>query len=269
MLYNSSQGANSGDVPGGAVKFATPIIANGKVYVGSRYAVSGFGLITSAVMLSPVPGTFATAQSVSLSDSTPGALIYYTTDGSTPTVNSALYSAPLAVSATTTIQAIAAAPGYSTSALASGSYVKSVVSTPVTAIVKLAPAPGNFTTEQSVSLSNSTPEALIHYTTDGSTPTANSTVYSAPLAVIETTTIKAIASAPGHSMSTLASGTYTVNAAVTVTGAPSKSGGGALDLWALALLAATWFRRGGLSRMMSRVAAMRPTTRARLLRPGS
>ena len=127
MLYNSSQAANSRDVPGGAVKFATPIIANGKVYFGSQYAVSGFGLlntmpITATVALSPAPGNFTTTQAVTLTDSTPGALIYYTTNGTTPTTNSAIYSTPLQVSATTTINAIAAAPGYSTSALASGTY---------------------------------------------------------------------------------------------------------------------------------------------------
>jgi len=211
--------------------------------------------VTATVVLSPAPGHFTTAQSVTLSDSTPGARIYYTTNGNTPTTNSALYSTPLTVSATTTIKAIATAAGYSPSALISGTYVEGV-STPVTAAVALTPAPGNFTTEQSVSLSDSTPEALIYYTTDGSTPTANSALYSTPLAVSETTTIKAIASARGYSTSALASGTYTVNTAVTITGVPSKSGGGALDLWALALLAAAYFRRVGWSGTMSLVAVV-------------
>ena len=78
--------------------------------------------VTATVALSPAPGNFTTTQAVTLTDSTPGALIYYTTNGTTPTTNSAIYSTPLQVSATTTINAIAAAPGYSTSALASGTY---------------------------------------------------------------------------------------------------------------------------------------------------
>jgi hypothetical protein len=122
LLYTSSQAANAHDVPGGAVKYVTPIIANGKVYVGSQYAVSGFGLITATVTMGPPPGNFPTPQTVMLSDSTPGAVIHYTTDGSMPTTSSATYSGPLQVSTTTSINAIAVAPGYATSALASGTY---------------------------------------------------------------------------------------------------------------------------------------------------
>ncbi len=124
MLYNSNQAANQRDVPGGAVKFTTPIIANGKVYIGSQYAVSAFGLLNPAATptLSPAAGTYSSAQSVTLADSTSGAVIYYTTDGSTPTTASAVYGTPLTVSATTTIKAIATASGYSSSAVASATY---------------------------------------------------------------------------------------------------------------------------------------------------
>jgi hypothetical protein len=136
LLYSSNQAANNRDVPGGAVKFATPTIANGKVYVGSQYAVSAFGLLgstASSPTLTPAAGTYASAQSVSLSDTTPGAVIYFTTDGTTPTINSTKYVASLQISATTIIKVMAAAAGYASSAVTSATYVIGATTTPVSA----------------------------------------------------------------------------------------------------------------------------------------
>jgi hypothetical protein len=135
LLYNSMQAANNRDSLGTAVKFATPIIANGKVYVGTQSTLSVFGLLgtspTATPTFAPAPGTYTSAQTVSLSDSTSGAVIYYTVNGSTPTTGSSKYSAPLSISATTNVQAIAVASGYTNSTVASATYTISSGTTAV------------------------------------------------------------------------------------------------------------------------------------------
>ncbi|HVN44079.1 MAG TPA: chitobiase/beta-hexosaminidase C-terminal domain-containing protein [Steroidobacteraceae bacterium] len=77
----------------------------------------------AAPSFKPAPGTYGTAQSVTLTSSTSGASIYYTTDGSAPTPSSSLYTAPIVVGSSTTLKAIATANGYSASPVASGTYV--------------------------------------------------------------------------------------------------------------------------------------------------
>ncbi|HUD13423.1 MAG TPA: chitobiase/beta-hexosaminidase C-terminal domain-containing protein [Terracidiphilus sp.] len=72
---------------------------------------------------SPGPGTFTSGQSVSLSDATAGTTIHYTTNGSAPTTSSAIYSGPISVAASTVIEAVAVAPGYTNSGLARADFV--------------------------------------------------------------------------------------------------------------------------------------------------
>lgn len=67
-------------------------------------------------------GTYYSAQSVELSCATSGATIYYTTDGSTPTTSSSVYSTAIPVSATTTIKAFAVATGMTDSDVATATY---------------------------------------------------------------------------------------------------------------------------------------------------
>ena len=172
---------------------------------------------------SPAAGTFTSAQTVTLSDSTSGASIYYTTNGTTPTSSSTLYSAPIAVSATTTIEAIAVdAPTYTNSNVATGTFT---INLPAAAAPTFSPAPGTFTAAQSVMLADTTTGASIYYTTNGSTPTTASTLYSAPIAVSSTTTINAIAVAPGFANSAVATGAYTINIPVAATPTFSPAAG--------------------------------------------
>ena len=125
MLYNSAQAANNRDVPGSAVKFATPIIANGKVYVGSQYAVSAYGILSTFLpgpTFGPPAGSFNSSQTVTLSDAVATAAIHFTLDGTTPSASSAVYSGPLQIAQTTTIRAIAVANGRADSAVSTATY---------------------------------------------------------------------------------------------------------------------------------------------------
>jgi len=82
---------------------------------------------------------------------------------------------------------------------------------PPAAIPTFGPAPGNYTSQQMVTISDTTAGATIHFTVDGSTPTDSSPVFTTPISVDATTTFKAIAAAPGFSDSPAATATYTFN----------------------------------------------------------
>ncbi len=76
-------------------------------------------------------------------------------------------------------------------------------------IPTFSPAAGTYTEAQTVTISCATSGATIYYTTDGATPSASSTEYSASITISETTTIKAIA-IKNNVSSSVASATYTI-----------------------------------------------------------
>ncbi|HSY17613.1 MAG TPA: chitobiase/beta-hexosaminidase C-terminal domain-containing protein, partial [Candidatus Acidoferrales bacterium] len=111
-LYSSATVATR-DQPGGAVKFAVPVVANGKVYVGAQYslAVYGVGTFLSAPAILPAGAIFTNSISVTITDATPSAAIYYTQDGTVPTDGSTLYTGPVLITNTVGLCAAAIKPG--------------------------------------------------------------------------------------------------------------------------------------------------------------
>ncbi len=171
-------------------------------------AVYTINLPAATPTFSPAGGAYLTAQTVTISDTTPSATIYYTTDGSTPSSSSTVYTAPVTVAVWETLQAVAIAPGKSVSNVGVASYT---VGNGEAAAPTFSPGAGTYSSSQSVSLSDATAGATIYYTTDGTTPTSSSAIYGTAINVSASMTLEAIASAGGYNQSGVASAVYTIN----------------------------------------------------------
>ncbi|WP_224370040.1 beta strand repeat-containing protein [Hyalangium versicolor] len=178
------------------------------------------------VVASPAGGTYNSAQSVTLTcDDGSGSgcfSIRYTTDGSTPTASSLTYSSPIAITANTTLKFIANDNANNTSAVSTETYVIDMAAPSVTA----SPSGGTYNSAQSVTLTcadgSGSGCSSIHYTTDGSSPTASSPTYSAPIAITANTTLKFVASDNAGNTSAVGTETYVIDtAAPTVTASPA------------------------------------------------
>jgi hypothetical protein len=96
--------------------FTDSSITSATYTVGSQQPVA-------APTFSPGGGSYTSAQNVTIATITGGASIRYTTDGSTPSETSGtIYSGPVNISSTTTLQAIAYASGFADSSITSATY---------------------------------------------------------------------------------------------------------------------------------------------------
>ena len=80
--------------------------------------------VTATPVFNVPAGSYSSTQTVTISDATSGATIYYTTNGTMPTASSPVYSGGvITVSSSETLEAIAALSGNSNSAVATAGYL--------------------------------------------------------------------------------------------------------------------------------------------------
>ena len=161
--------------------------------------------VTPAPCATPIISFDHITSKISITCTTPNSTIYYTTGGSIPTVSSTPYNAPFSVNSPTTVKAIATHTIYPTSDVAE------------LAISQVATPTIQNNGSNAISITTTTPGATIYYTTDGTTPTTASTVYSSPLTDnVSNVTIKAIAVKENMITSAVGSGTVKLQCATPV-----------------------------------------------------
>jgi len=234
-LYTTPQTVTIGSgTPGAIIRYTTddsePSETNGTIYSGPvtigsetvllavaytngmvdsvvNTAIYSFATVASPAF-SPASGTYAVPQTVTISSATPGAVIRYTTDGSTPTESSGtIYSEPVTISSSATLKAIAYTNGILDSSVSAATYAVTGAAAAPTFI----PPGGTYSNIQYVTILSATGDASIRYTTDGSSPSeVNGTLYSIPVIINSNTTLNAIAYASGAADSTMSTASYAI-----------------------------------------------------------
>jgi Chitobiase/beta-hexosaminidase C-terminal domain len=181
----------------------------------------------------PAGGAYGTAQSVTLNCTDPlgpgCANIYYTTDGSTPTTSSPVYSSPIPTSATTTLKYFARDTAGVNETIKTQVYTIDTIPPTTTA----SPGGGSYNTPRSVTLTCTDVGPgcdKIYYTTDGTTPTTSSPIYSTPISISLTMTLRFFARDLAGNNEAVKSETYSITTGtITVTAQLKDSTGNPLS----------------------------------------
>jgi hypothetical protein len=207
-----------------------PVSGNGTIMtikaIATKSAMANSSIVTatytinysqvSTPQISPFTGSYGGPETVTIFDSTGGASIAYTTDGSTPTESGGVithgnpYSGPFNVTSTEEVKAIAYKVGLADSTVPFANY------TLPDSAPAFSPGAGTYPNAQSVTINTTMPGASIAYTTDGSTPTesggviTHGTLYSGPVNIGTSQTLQAIAYKSGWADSTPATAAYTI-----------------------------------------------------------
>jgi hypothetical protein len=210
----------------------TVIYPSGKIVTGwqeDRADMIDLGSISGLVgppIISPDGGVFDTTLSVSLTNRTAWATMYYTDDGTTPDDSSTLYTgSPIVISATKTIKAIAYKFGL-VSSVSSKTFTKNGTPGDAVSNPAFSPVAGTYSPSgggQAIVITCPTAGATIRYTIDGTAPTsagAGTVIASGNSVTLTpgTTVLKAIAYKGGSTDSSVVSSTYIVTSGGTGSG---------------------------------------------------
>ncbi len=157
----------------------------------------------------PPGGTYVSSQTVSIQCLFNQAQIYYTTDGTEPTLASNLYTTPLSLTVHTTLKAMAVMQNWLNSYTVTAEYlIFQTVDSPA-----FSPSAGEYEEFVDVVISCPTEEADIYYTIDESYPTQDSQLYTEPLHLTSSTTVKAVAIKQGWITSPMTFAIYQISSA--------------------------------------------------------
>jgi alpha-tubulin suppressor-like RCC1 family protein len=152
-------------------------------------------------------GTYALDQTVVVADATVGASIHYTQNGVDPTQSDPTVASggSIVVSHSQTLKTKAFKAGMPASAVTTAVYV---LQAPTPTFL---PTGGTYTSAQNVAISSTSPGVTLRYTLDGTDPTAASPLYSSPIAIPTSTTMKAVGFKAGWANSNVGTAAYSMN----------------------------------------------------------
>ena len=182
-------------------------------------------IVVATPTITPNGGSFSGSVQVTLACATSGATIRYTTNGSDPTTSSTAYSAPFALTTSSTLKAKAFKADSIASATASASFVITATVNTV-AMPTITPNGGSFPGSVQITLACATSGATIRYTTNGSAPTASSPAYAGPFTLSSSATVMAKAFKTGSNDSLTASAPFVITPAGSAVATPRISPNG-------------------------------------------
>jgi hypothetical protein len=186
-------------------------VVGGMNFDGMAFSVPGEQPQVGAPTITPTGGTHVDAVEVSMQTATDGASIYYTMNGDRPDENASLYTGPFQLNIQETlIRAIAVKSGYRDSIENKKCFLLVPGPTSVATPVIYPESTFSFSGSVDVSIQSNTEGTSIYYTTDGTTPTTVSTLYTGPFRLSEDCTVNAIAVSPGYNNSIIASTSFSV-----------------------------------------------------------
>ena len=181
-------------------------IAAGGGYASSNVSVATYTVAANNPTFSPAAGTYYSAQTVTITDTTPGVTIYYAVNGF-PTTSSPSCTSPcsVSVSSTTTLRAMALGNGISQSGTSVAVYTIAA-QTPT-----FSPGSGTYATTQNVVITETTPNVTIYYAINGFPTTSSpSCVSPCVVPISASSTLRAMAVGNGISQSGTAVAVYTI-----------------------------------------------------------